>query len=359
MSIGEVMTRRRLRSQLLIVLMMAGASGCGSVKGGSFDSFSASVNKLAGSTESSFRRVGHLQDTYMSVRPAAGKLTANSFDPVVVNNGKTESFDLTPDLEVRIAGLEVLKQYADTLRAFAENDYQNEVDSSAQALGASANNVKALPTASASTKEASGQIASAVSGLGNAYLEYEKIKALNSVMLDAQPKILALANELIRVNDEIRAQFIIEEAGTLNALNDIRWYEPSLPVLRSNSLLAETALNRASAKSSQRANGAKQPGVASAVLQAAADEINREKKNGESPAPSLARLEIDQIAASIVSEFRDANSALDAEDSALRSLPKAHEELRASLYEDSNLAELKTLIAATARLAKLQNAANN
>jgi hypothetical protein len=339
---------------------MAGASGCCSVKAGSFDSFAASVNKLAGSTESSYRRVGHLQDTYMSVRPAAGKLTANSFAPVVVDNGKTESFDLTPDLEVRIAGLKVLENYANTLQAFAEKDYQKDVDSSAQALGASVNNLKALPTASASAKEASGYLATAVSGLGHAYLEYEKIKALNSVMLQTQPKILELTNELIRVNDEIRSQFIIEEAGILNALNDIRWYEPSLPVLRSNSMLAETVLNRRTiAKSSQRANGAKQPSVASVVLQAAADEINREKNTGESPAPSLARLEIDRIAASIISEFRDANRALDLEDNALRSLPKAHEELRASLCEDSNLAELKNLIAATAGLDKFQNGPNN
>jgi hypothetical protein len=317
------------------------------------------VSKLTTSTESSYARVGHLQDTYMSVRPAAGKLTPNSFDPVAVENGKPQSFDLTPDLEIRIAGLKVLKNYADTLQAFAEKDYQTDVDSSAQALGASVNNLKALQTASASAKDAAGYLATAVSGLGHAYLEYEKVKTLNSVMLDAQPKILVLTTELVKVNDAIRSQFIIEQAGILNALNDIRWYEPSLPVLRSNSMLAETVLTRGKSKSAQTAGGTPQPDLTGAVLQTTAEQIKHRIDTGESPPPSLARLEVDRIAASIISEFRSANSALDSEDAALSSLPKAHEELRASLCADSNFAELENLIAEAERLDTFQKSLNN
>jgi hypothetical protein len=277
----------------LALVLLAG--GCVSIPTGRFDSLSEASHAIRSDSGETYARIGTLQREYMAFNPAEGRLTPDSFKPVVVDDqGQRREFDLGPRLRFRESVLDVLSDYTDVLQAFAKKDYQGGLDKATQKLNASVGDLAGEFSRNSDAQKAAGILATAVNGLGRALIERTRRETLRKAMDTAQPGVQGLANQLVADNALIALAVTTMRNGVLRAANGVR------------------------------------PG-----------------------APSPERLALDHDVSRVIIDSGDILASLDALSEAVKAIPAAHAEIRETLdRREVSLKQLQALIAEGKRLNK-------
>jgi hypothetical protein len=269
-------------------------TACTTIPVGRFEALAESSRSVLDGSSATYSRIEGLQWQYMVFNPADGRLTPDSFKPVVVDDqGRRQDFDLRPRLRFRETALEALADYTDVLQAFAKKDYQGDLDKATQKLSASLGDLTALASANPDAQKAAGVLATAVNALGRAAIERVRRNTLQDAMATAQPGIATLA-DLIAADNALIAQAVrVMQGGIVRAANNMR------------------------------------------------------------PAPSPDRVLLDERVARVLDEGTGILASLDALGRAVKTIPAAHAEIRESLDDERpSLAKLQSLIAEAKRLNK-------
>lgn len=195
----------KLPGLFLIILLF---TGCTTIPVGRYDVLANSSQEILSNTSETYVRIEKLQRRFL-VETATGDVKLNSndpkpFAPLIEINGKTESFDLTPELHFREAALQVLVKYCLVLQAFAKRDFEGEVDKAAAGLAGS---LKSLASATVpknvNAQEASGMLATVINVIGREIVRKNRLKALKNVMDTAQPHMDTLSALIASDNKKI------------------------------------------------------------------------------------------------------------------------------------------------------------
>jgi hypothetical protein len=181
---------------LLIVL-----SACTSIPVGKFETLARSGQQILDGTTATYDRIEKLQRRFAVVTVEPGRLTRDSFVPVV--DGL--SFDLGPELRFREVALDVVVKYAFALQALAKDDFESAVDQAAEELAASLKSFAVLQAPDpAATQKSAGVLAAAVDALGREVVRRKRLEALRVVMDAAGPDLGRLAELTTASNARIK-----------------------------------------------------------------------------------------------------------------------------------------------------------
>jgi hypothetical protein len=195
---------------------------------GRFDALSEASRSTLDASTAMYARVEGLKRQYMVFNPAEGRLTLESFKPIVRDDqGQMRDFNLAPRLRFRESALEVLSHYADTLQAFAKKDYQGDLDKATQKLHSSIGDLVASFGGNADAQKAVGILATAVNELGRTVVEGERRETLRKAMAQAQPGVAEPASLVVADNALIAQGVTIMRSGILRAANGMRPPDPS------------------------------------------------------------------------------------------------------------------------------------
>jgi len=208
----------------VIVLALAGLSGCCAVNPAPFEAFANSTHGLLVGADVESVQIAEIQRTFFIFAASAGKLERNSFEPIIATGGRQHNIDLARQFNERVAILQAIAGYADALSAFAKKDYQSKVDAASARLDGSLVSLAHAAGAGSEATGAAGFLATAVNALGHATIEYERVKGLRRAMGLAQPGLEKLAVLLVQGDDLIARQLrryqddILDDANaTINA----------------------------------------------------------------------------------------------------------------------------------------------
>jgi hypothetical protein len=284
-----------LRVAYLVLVSLFLTVGCAAIPTGRFDSLAEASRSLRADSAETYARIEVLQRQYMVFNPAEGRLTVDSFKPVVMDEqGQPRDFGLGPRLRFRESVLDVLSDYADALQAFAKKDYQGDLDKATQKLNGGVRDLARQVSGTAEAQKAAGILATAVNGLGRRLIERRRRETLRQAMDEAQPGVEGLAGQLVADNALIAQAVTIMRNGILRAANGMR------------------------------------PGTSSPDRLALDDEVSR-----------------------IIIDSGEILASLEALNGAVQAIPAAHSEIRETLDQrEVNLKQLQTLIAEGKRLNK-------
>lgn len=275
-----------------LILVVIVSAGCTSIPTGKYRALHESSQTVFTQTSDTYRRIAQLQRHFSIVTAPNQKLTRDSFQPTIDG----QSFDLTPELRFREAALEVWVNYTAVLQAFAEKDYTAEVDKASQELAASLTTLTATSNAMKAdeAKIASGMLATVIDVIGREMVRAKQLQALRTVMEVSQGDIDRLSALIVGSNVKIK---------------------------RSVGIMTDRILAHAEAQ--------------------------------RPPYGSLARTAFDERMGRVIADAQDIEGALDAMNLAMRTIPKAHAEIRAILDDKpTDLEALRALIQGAQRTGK-------
>lgn len=277
---------------LAIVVVVILSAGCASIPIGKYEALHESSQTVLTKTSDTYQRIEELQRQFAITTAPNQKLTRRSFQPTLDG----QSFDLTPELRFREAALEVWVKYTAVLQAFSEKDYESDVDKASQELAASLKNLSATSSAlkADDAKTASGMLATAINVIGKEIVRAKRLQALRKVMDSAQGDIENLSTLIVGSNTKIKKAVEI----------------------MTDRILAHADVQRP-------------------------------------PYGSVERTTFDERIALVIAEAQEIEEALDAMNSAISRIPKAHAEIRIILDDKpTELEALRALIQGAQRAGK-------
>ena len=269
---------------LPIVAVATLSVGCSSIPVGKYQVLHESSQTVLTKTSDTYKRIEELQRLFSIATAPNQKLTRESFKPTIDG----QSFDLTPELRFREVALEVWVKYTVVLEAFSDKDYVSEVDKASQELAGSLRNLTATSSAMKAdeAKAASGMLATAINVIGKEIVRAKRVQALQKVMDSAQGDIDNLSTLIVGSNTKIK----------------------------------------------------KAVGIMTDRILAHAD-------TQRPPYGSVERTAFDERIALVIAKAQDIEEALDAMNTAVSKIPKAHAEIRIILDEKpTDLEALRALI---------------
>ncbi len=286
------------RPVALVCLVLA--SGCCTVPAGQLKALAESTSQLNQVSQRAYDQSAQLERAWIVLTVKSGQLTVNSFDLETAFQSQAEGKslgdkDLGARMQANEAVLTVINNYLSALSAFANKDFQSDLDAQSTKLAASVKSLDSLSQPWAKQAAASsGYLATAIDGLGHAYIEYQRVETLQRTMTAVQKPLEDLAGFVI-TNDQT-AQLVLQQMEG--------YYITDANVLQPQHHGAE-------------------------------------------------ELAFHAYVGDIVGQFTDARKTLTGMDAAMRKLPAAHDELEKSMCSDKpNIESLKGLIAETQRLSK-------
>lgn len=277
---------------LSIVVVVALSAGCTSIPVGKYHALHESSHTVLTKTSDTYRRIEQIQRQFSIATAPNQKLTRESFQPKIDG----QSFDLTPELRFREAALEVWVKYTVVLQALSEQDYVSEVDRATQDLAGSLKNLSATSHVMKAdeAKVASGMLATAINVIGKEIVRAKRLQALRTVMDSAQGDIDNLSALMVGSNVKIK---------------------------KSVGIMTDRILAHADAQ--------------------------------RPPYGSMERTAFDERIARMIAEAQEVEEALDAMNTAVGKIPKAHAEIRIILDEKpTDFEALRALIQGAQRTSK-------
>jgi hypothetical protein len=276
------------------------AWGCCTVPTGQFKALADSASQLGQVDQQAYNQSVQVERAWVIITQKSGDLNQHSFDLESAFDPQSGEHplgekDLGARMEANGVALAVIVNYLTALSSFASNDFQSNLDKNATKLAGSVKSFGSLSQPWArEAAQSSGALATAIDGLGHAYIEHERITALNHAMTSTQVPLQQLAN-FVTANDSAARK-------TLTTME--KYYLDDANLLRPRS-------------------------------------------------PGAQRLAFDAYIAQIIGQFNDAQKTLTGLDTAMSSLPKAHQEVAQSMCTSNpNIDSLKNLIGEAERLSK-------
>lgn len=277
---------------LAIVAVVVLSAGCTSIPVGKYKALYESSHTILTKTSDTYKRIEEFQRRFSIATAPNQKLTRESFQPKIDG----QSFDLTPELRFREAALEVWVKYTVVLQAFSEKDYVSEVDKASQELAGSLKNLTTTSNGMKTdeAKTASGMLATVVDVIGKEIVRAKRLHALRKVMDSAQGDIDNLSTLIVGSNTKIKKAVGIMTNRILDHANDQR-----------------------------------------------------------PPYGSVERAAFDERIAVVIADAQEIEEVLDAMNTAVSKIPKAHAEIRFILDEKpTDLEALRALIQGAQRAGK-------
>jgi hypothetical protein len=276
------------------------ASGCCNVPAGQLKALAESTSQLNQVSQRAYEQSVQLERAWIVLTLKSGPMSARSFDLETAfqlpdRRKRLGDKDLGARMQANAAALAVINNYLFALSAFANKDFQSDLEAQSTKLAASVKSLDSLSEPWAKPAAVSSEyIATAIDGMGHAYIEYQRGKTLELTMNATQQALQDLANFVI-TNDQTAEQVL----QTME-----RYYIEGANLL--------------------------QP-----------------------PHHSAEQLAFRAYVANVIGQFDDAGKTLNGIDTAMQKLPAAHDELQKSMCSDKpNIESLTALIAETERLSK-------
>jgi len=287
------------RSTLLLYLVLA--SGCCSVPAGQLKALADSTSLLNQVSQRAYDQSAQLERAWVVLTVPSGQLTVHSFEletafqPPQAEGKPLGDKDLGARMQANGAALTVINNYLSALSAFANKDFQSDLDAQSTKLAGSVKSFDSLSQPWAKQAAASsGYLATAIDGLGHAYIEYQRVETLQRVMTDVQKPLRDLADSIV-TNDQAAENLLEQMEGFY--VKDANLLQP--------------------------------------------------------PHHDAEQLAFHAYVADIVGQFADVRKTLTGLDSAMQKLPDAHADLEKSMCSDKpEIGNLKDLIAETERVGK-------
>ena len=293
-----IRTARISRTAAIACLVLA--SGCCTVPAGQLKALAEATSQLNQVSQRANDQSAQLERAWIVLTLKSGPMTVHSLDLETAfqppDRGKPlGEKDLGARMQANGAALAVINNYLSALSAFANKDFQSDLDAQSTKLAASVKSLGSLSEPWAKPAAvSSGYIATAIDGLGHAYIEYQRGKTLERTMSAVQQPLQDLASFVI-TNDQTAERLL----QTME-----RYYIQDANLL--------------------------QP-----------------------PHHGAEQLAFHAYIADVVGQFADARKTLTGMDAAMQKLPAAHGELEKSMCSDKpDIESLKALIAETQRLSK-------
>ncbi len=274
------------------------AWGCCTVPAGRFKALADSASQLGQADQQAYNQSVEAERAWVIITQKSGDLTQHSFDldsafEPKVGEPPLGDKDLGARMEANGVVLTVIANYLSALSSFASKDFQSDLDKNATNLAGSVKSLSSLSQPWAKeAAQSSGALATVIDGLGHAYIEHERIAALQRTMTSAQDPLHELV-VFVATNDSAARD-------TLTRME--KYYLDDANLLRPH-------------------------------------------------APGAQRLVFDSYVEQVLGQFSDAQKTLTNLDKAIESLPKAHQELAQSMCSTNpDLDSMTTLIAETERL---------
>jgi hypothetical protein len=200
-------------SRSLLLLCVALASGCCSAPAGQLKALADSTLKLNQVSQRTYDQSAQLERAWTVLTLKSGPMTVDSFNLETAFQPAAEGKSLgDKDLGARMqangAALTVINNYLSALSGFANKDFQSDLDAQATKLGASVKSFDILSQPWAKEAAASsGYLATAIDGLGHAYIEYQRVKTLQRTMTAVQQPLNELAVFVV-TNDQAAEQLL-------------------------------------------------------------------------------------------------------------------------------------------------------
>ena len=298
---GPLTNRTAKISRSAAIACLVLASGCCTVPAGQLKALAESTSQLNQVNQRAYDQSAELERAWVVLTVKSGPMTVHSFDletafqPPDHRGKQLGEKDLAARIQANGAALAVINNYLSALSAFANKDFQSDLDAQSTRLAASVKNLNSLSEPSAKQAAASsGYLATAIDGLGHAYIEYQRGKTLERTMTSVQTPLEDLAAFVV-TNDQAAEQVLQEME---------RYYIQDANLL--------------------------QP-----------------------PHHGAEQLAFHAYVADVIGNFADARKTLTGMDTAIQKLPAAHDELAKSMCSNRpNIESLKALIAETQRLSK-------
>ncbi len=298
---GPLTNRTAKISRSAAIACLVLASGCCTVPAGQLKALAESTSQLNQVNQRAYDQSAELERAWVVLTVKSGPMTVHSFDletafqPPDHRGKQLGEKDLAARIQANGAALAVINNYLSALSAFANKDFQSDLDAQSTRLAASVKNLNSLSEPSAKQAAASsGYLATAIDGLGHAYIEYQRGKTLERTMTSVQTPLEDLAAFVV-TNDQAAEQVLQEME---------RYYIQDANLLQPPHHGAEQLAFRA-------------------------------------------------YVADVIGNFADARKTLTGMDTAIQKLPAAHDELAKSMCSNQpNIESLKALIAETQRLSK-------
>ncbi len=287
-------------ARIVPVAMALTAWGCCAVPAGQFKALADSASQLGQADQQAYNQTVQVERAWIVITQKSGDLNQHSFDletafdPAAGEHPLGEK-DLGARMQANGIVLATIASYLTALSSFASKDFQSDLDKNATKLAGSVKSLGSLskPWAKGAA-QSSSVLATAIDGLGHAYIEHERITALSHAMTSVQDPLQQLAF-FVTTNDSVAR-------NTLTQME--KYYLDDANLLR--------------------------PRV-----------------------PGAQRLAFDAYIAQAIGEFNDAQKTLTGLDNAMASLPKAHQELAQSMCRPHpNVSSLEYLISEAERLSK-------
>lgn len=213
--------------RLVLLTVALAAWGCCTVPAGRFKALAGSAAQLSQVNQQSYDQSVKVERAWVVITQKSGRLTKNSFDLEFAFSPQPHKRSLGNKgvgtrIEANGVVLTVIANYLNTLSSFANNDFHSGLDKNATKLAGSVRSFNSLsePWAKGAARSA-GVLATAIDGLGHAYIERERIAALRRVMNNAQGALQQLTDFVV-VNDtavlktlQQMQQYYIEDANLL------------------------------------------------------------------------------------------------------------------------------------------------
>ncbi len=291
--------------RVMVVSLALSACGCCTAPAGRLKALADSTTQLSLTNQHAYEQSAVVERAWVIITQKSGDLTPESFNLESAFAPEIGQHPLGPKeigarIEANDVALTVIENYLLALSSFSSKDFQSDLDKQVTKLAGSVKSFSNLPQPWAKTAaQNSGILATAIDGLGHAYIEHQRVVALERAMDTSQTPIEQLAAFVITNDNTVR--------DTLKQME--KYYLKDANLLRPRT-------------------------------------------------PGAERLAFDAYIAGVVDQFNDVQSTFVGLDGAVANLPKAHAELiRSMCSEKPSLDGLKELIGEANRLSKFYKSA--